>query len=338
MQFTDQSTGTVTSYEWDFNNDGVTDSTAKNPGYSYNSAGTYSVNLTVTGPGGANSKLMTNYITVTAPSAAPVASFTAMPVSGTAPLVVQFSDQSTGTVTSFAWDFNNDGVIDSTIKNPSYTYNAVGTYTVKLSVHGPGGSDDEVKMGYITVNAPTTQTFFADFQVSPTTGTAPLTVKCTDKSIGNPYSFYYDFGDGVNVTGPNPTHTYRYPGTYTITLTIIKYNPKTNSVMSSSMVKTNIIMVDQVTYEPLVAKFTALPVTGTAPLTVIFTDQSTGNPSFLNYDFGDGTNSTDKNPVHTYRFPGVYSVTQSILRNDVSTGSVLHDISVQNDLIVVQES
>jgi PKD repeat protein len=336
VQFTDQSTGTVNSYTWDFNNDGVIDSTVKNPGYTYDTAGTYSVNLTVTGPGGADSEVKTNYITVTTQSAAPVAGFTGTPVSGTAPLSVQFTDQSTGSVTSYAWDFNNDGIIDSTAVNPGYSYQTAGTYSVKLTVTGPGGSDEEIKTDYITVSSPTPQSFYADFSVSPTSGMPPLTVKCTDKSIGNPYSFYYDFGDGVNMTGPNPTHTYRFPGRYTITLTIFKFNPKTNSIMSSSMVKTNVIAVNQVTQEPLVAKFTALPVTGTAPLTVIFTDQSTGNPGFFNYDFGDGTNSTDKNPVHTYRFPGVYDVTMSILKNDVSTGSVISDVSVQNDLIVVQ--
>ena len=55
-------------------------------------------------------------------------------------------------------------------------------------------------------------TFSADFTVSPVSGTAPLTVKCTDKSVGNPTFFIYNFGDGVNVTGPNPVHTYRVPG------------------------------------------------------------------------------------------------------------------------------
>ena len=89
-------------------------------------------------------------------------------------------------------------------------------------------------------------TFLADFTVSPVTGTAPLTVKCTDKSIGNPTRFMYDFGDGVNVTGPNPVHTYRFPGVYTITLTITKYNTTTNSVMSSAATKTNVITVNSV--------------------------------------------------------------------------------------------
>lgn len=88
----------------------------------------------------------------TPPVVPPVAEFNANPVTGTAPLNVQFTDTSTGTINSYAWDFNNDGTTDSTQQNPSWTYNTPGTYTVKLTVTGPGGNDEEVKTDYITVN------------------------------------------------------------------------------------------------------------------------------------------------------------------------------------------
>ncbi len=65
---------------------------------------------------------------------APVAAFTATPVTGSAPLTVQFTDQSTGSSLSYSWDFNNDGTADSTVKNPIYIYSTPGTYTVKLTV------------------------------------------------------------------------------------------------------------------------------------------------------------------------------------------------------------
>ncbi len=179
-------------------------------------------------------------------------------------------------------------------------------------------------------------TFQADFTVSPVNGTSPLAVKCTDKSIGNPTTLVYDFGDGTNVTGPNPTHTYRFPGVYTITQSIMKYNTTTNSIMGSTATKPNVITVNSVPVVPLVAKFAASPVTGTAPLKVSFTDQSTGSPTFLNYDFGDGINATGPNAVHTYRFPGVYNVSLSIFRFDSNSGSMLSNTSVQKNLIVVR--
>ena len=86
---------------------------------------------------------------------APVAAFSADTVSGTVPLTVQFTDASTGTSTlSYAWDFTNDGTVDSTIQNPAYTYTTAGTYTVNLTVTNVQGTDSEIKTGYIVVNSP----------------------------------------------------------------------------------------------------------------------------------------------------------------------------------------
>jgi len=86
----------------------------------------------------------------------PTANFTAVPLSGTAPLTVQFTDTSIG-ATSWAWDFNDDGTTDNTTQNPSYQYSSPGTYTVTLIVTNEYGcSDDEIKPAYITVNEPPT--------------------------------------------------------------------------------------------------------------------------------------------------------------------------------------
>ncbi len=78
------------------------------------------------------------------PPPSPTAAFSGTPTSGLDPLTVQFSDQSTGGVTTWSWDFQDDGVPDSTIRNPSFVYDAPGTYSVRLDVTGPGGSDAHV--------------------------------------------------------------------------------------------------------------------------------------------------------------------------------------------------
>ncbi|MBN2098201.1 MAG: PKD domain-containing protein [Dehalococcoidia bacterium] len=150
--FKDLSSNSPTSWAWDFNNDGVTDSTAQNPTYTYTVAGTYTVKLTATNADGSGEEVKTSYITVNGP---PVAAFTSDVQSGAAPLTVSFTDQSSGSPTSWAWDFDNDGTVDSTDQNPTYTYNAAGTYTVKLTATNTYGSDDEVKTDYITVALPT---------------------------------------------------------------------------------------------------------------------------------------------------------------------------------------
>jgi PKD repeat protein len=144
----------------------------------------------------------------------PHADFTATPTSGCTPLTVTFTDLSTGEITSWDWDFGDGGT--STEQNPTYTYNTAGTFTVVLTVTGPGGFDNETKASYIGVYDPPV----ADFSALPTTGNSPLNVSFTDISTGSPTSWSWDFGDGVGTsTEQNPTYTYITPGTYTVTLT-----------------------------------------------------------------------------------------------------------------------
>ncbi|MFH1421479.1 MAG: PKD domain-containing protein [Planctomycetota bacterium] len=82
----------------------------------------------------------------------PVAVFSAAPLNGPAPLTVQFTDASTGRISTWRWDFNNDGVIDSTARNPLHTYNTPGYYSVKLTVVGPYGTGEDIKNNLIIVN------------------------------------------------------------------------------------------------------------------------------------------------------------------------------------------
>ena len=82
-----------------------------------------------------------------------IAEFSATPLAGTAPLEVEFTDQSVG-ATSWSWDFNNDGTEDDNTQNPSYTYTDVGIYSVKLTVSDGTNSDTIIKSDYINVEAP----------------------------------------------------------------------------------------------------------------------------------------------------------------------------------------
>jgi PKD repeat protein len=80
------------------------------------------------------------YVPPPAPPPAPIASFSAAPVTGSAPLTVQFADTSNGIISGRAWDFTGDGTTDSDAANPSYTYATPGTYTARLTVSNSGGS------------------------------------------------------------------------------------------------------------------------------------------------------------------------------------------------------
>ncbi len=84
----------------------------------------------------------------------PVANFSAKPRWGAGRTKVGFTDTSTNFPTSWEWDFENDGTVDSTEQNPTHTYGSVGRYTVKLTATNGQGSDIEVKVGYVKVSPP----------------------------------------------------------------------------------------------------------------------------------------------------------------------------------------
>jgi PKD repeat protein len=232
-----------------------------------------------------------------APPPKPVANFSGTPTSGTAPLQVQFTDQSSNNPTSWSWSFGDGGT--STSRNPIHTYAAAGTYDVTLTAtNGGGTSDPKTIVGYITVNAPAKPV--ANFTGTPTSGTAPLQVQFTDTSSNSPTSWSWDFGDNSTSTAQNPVHTYAAAGTYDVTLTA------TNAAGSSTVTKLGYVAVNPPA-KP-VANFTGSPLSGSAPLPVQFTDTSANGPTSWLWDFGDNTTSTSQNPSHTYTAQGTYTV------------------------------
>ncbi|HSL33493.1 MAG TPA: DNRLRE domain-containing protein [Candidatus Limnocylindrales bacterium] len=154
VAFTDESSNAPTSWAWDFDNDGTTDSTAQNPVFVYAAVGTYTVKLTASNAAGGDDEVKADYITVSdaPPPPPPVVDFSGTPTSGAAPLSVAFTDASSGTPTSWAWDFDNDGTVDSTLRNPTFIFTTPGTYSVKLTAGNAGGDGSLVKTDYITVS------------------------------------------------------------------------------------------------------------------------------------------------------------------------------------------
>ncbi|PKL67935.1 MAG: hypothetical protein CVV28_04220 [Methanobacteriales archaeon HGW-Methanobacteriales-1] len=153
------------------------------------------------GTTGDNMYLLSNILVV---SYLPEANFTSNVTSGHAPLSVQFHDNSSGNITAWAWDFNNDGTVDSTEQNPIHLFNDVGTYTVKLTVTGNGGNDTTTST--ITVTDGTAPTVSADIKGG--LYNAAQNVNLTMNEAG---SIYYT----QNGTTPTNTSTL-YTGTINI--------------------------------------------------------------------------------------------------------------------------
>jgi PKD repeat protein len=147
----------------------------------------------------------------------PVADFTATPTDGPAPLTVQFTDSSSGSPTTWEWDFGDGG--SSIAQSPVHDYSAQGDYTVTLTASDAGGSDTMTKTDYIAVSGPLPPPPMADFSASSTIGAAPLTVDFTDLSTNEPTSWTWDFGDGHTSAQQNPTHEYDAAGRHTVSLT-----------------------------------------------------------------------------------------------------------------------
>ena len=215
VQFTDASIGDITGWEWDFENDGIIDSNEQNPLFTYSEIGIYSVSLTVTDGMTTDTETKVDYIEV---EVALEADFTADPVSGIAPLEVAFTSTSTGNITSWEWDFDNDGSIDSTEENPTYTYTDAGEYSVSLTVGNGVITATETKMDFISVG----DQIIADFIADPLVGMAPLAVSFTNTSSGTITSWEWDFdNDGsIDSTEENPSFTYNEIGVYTVSLTV----------------------------------------------------------------------------------------------------------------------
>ncbi|MDO9577790.1 MAG: PKD domain-containing protein, partial [Candidatus Cloacimonadales bacterium] len=299
VNFTDLSSGNITTWEWDFDNDGTIDSNEQNPTYLYDEVGVYSVSLTVGDGSTTATETKVDYITVD-PSL--IADFSAVPLTGLAPLEVQFTDATIGTPTTWEWDFDNDGTIDSNEQNPLYTYTVAGDYSVSLTVSDAYYSTTETKIDYISVG----DQIIADFSADPLLGLVPLAVQFTDSSVGAINSWEWDFdNDGtIDSSEQDPSYIYTSAGTFTVVLTVgdgTYFDTETK--------------VDYITVVPeIIADFSAVPLSGSAPLQVQFTDNSAGDLNSWEWDFdNDGTiDSSEQDPSYMYTSAGTFTVVLTV--------------------------
>lgn len=293
---------------WSLNTAG---STEQNPTHTYTSAGTYQVTLQAFNPAGYDSIVQADYITA---AVTPVANFSSNVTEGAIPLSVYFTDLSLNSPTSWFWDFG-DGT-NSTDQNPTHVYASAGIYTVSLNASNAGGSNVSTQLSYITAYTVPV----ANFSANVTEGAVQMSVNFTDLSANTPTSWSWDFGDGNTSTDQSPTHTYMSAGTYNVSLNA------TNLAGSDVTTRTSYISV----YITPVANFSADVTSGTAPLSVSFTDLSNNTPTSWLWDFGDGSNSTSQNPTHSYTVAGSYNVTLNATNaagSNVSTQTTYINVS-----------
>jgi len=238
----------------------------------------------------------------------PSANFTASPIGGCSPVIVNFLDLSTGNPDSWLWDLGNGN--SSTLKNPSATYFTPGTYTIKLTVTNANGSNTLTRAQYISVYEPPTVDFSADVRG----GCFPLRVQFTDLSSApagsSIVSWQWDFGNGITSTAKNPQAVYTSAGNFAVTLKVTDDKGCTRLLGRNAYINVT---------PGVTAGFNATPpVACSSPVTIQFNNTTTGAGTLsYQWDFGDGNTSTLASPSHTYTANGSYTV---VLRAISSAG------------------
>lgn len=149
-----------------------------------------------------------------------LARFVATGTSGSAPLAVTFTDRSfcvdPAGVLSWRWDLDGDGLVDSTLQSPSFTYATCGDYTATLTV-----TDAQNRTHTSAPMAIEVDPLRADFVPNPVYGAPPLAITFTDASVPAPTAWAWDFdGDGVaDSTAANPSWTFA-AGLHEVRLTV----------------------------------------------------------------------------------------------------------------------
>ncbi|HEV2830340.1 MAG TPA: PKD domain-containing protein, partial [Hanamia sp.] len=285
------------TYYWDFG-DGIT-SDLKNPSHTYLKEGDFTVKLIVTNAAGCKDSLVQkNFIRIKKP----VASINNLPQKGCAPLSHKFTAtiNSIDSIASYHWDFGDGNSSD--FITPTHVYNTPGKYSVTLTYTTAGGCTNSVKVvdGIWVGSKPQ-----ASFVAGPLDVCAFQEIHFVDQTTGNPNEWVWFFGDGSSSTTQNPVHQYNDTGYFSVTL--IAFNNGCADTITHH---------DKIHIKPPVALF-SFKQTCTVPRQVIFTDQSLGADSW-SWDFGDGSTSNEKSPVHDYITPGNYKVSLTV--SNQSTG------------------
>lgn len=302
----------IVSFDWDFGDGGTSEEA--DPEYTFTTVGSFEVTLTVTdGEGASDTDTITIVVNDPVINDAPVAVADATPISGDAPLEVDFDGSASSddvAIVEYLWDFGDGNSSDEI--SPTYTFVTPGEYTVVLTVSDEEGlmDTDSIVIMVTDPNANTGPT--AVVSATPLSGNAPLEVSFVGSNSTDDVgvvSYSWDFGDGGTSTEADPTYTFNSVGVYEVELTV------TDGEGLSDSATITIQVTEPGGNQAPVAVVDATALSGIAPLEVSFTgSNSTDDVGVVGYswDFGDGETSTEANPVHVFEFAGTFEVVLTV--------------------------
>src|SRR4030095_5057175 len=316
IHFINQSTSEhdIISRLWDFG-DGHTGD-GLNPNHTYAEAGSYEVCLTIHDNFGCVDSFCLLVVVLPVNQGSCNALFEYEQIQNT--LTIHFINQSTSEhdIISYSWNFGDGHTGDG--QNPHHTYNKAGAYEVSLTIHDNVGCEDTYC--HLVIVVPVTQGCNALFEYEQIQNTLTIHFINQSTSEHDIISYSWNFGDGHTGDGQNPNHTYSEPGTYEVCLTI------------HDNVGCEDTYCHAVIVEPLGdcnAFFEYEQIQGT--LTIHFIDQSTSSFDITSWfwDFGDGFESDNHAPNHTYDEPGTYEVCLTIHDNEGCSDTYCHAVIVE---------
>jgi PKD repeat protein len=311
--FSNASTPAPTSSSWDFG-DGSGTFTGDTTTHTYTAAGTYTVTLTSTSPTCTNSTTSTITIGSTFSPA-----FTATPTIGCkVPLAVQFTDQTTPALTTWAWNFGDGGT--SIAQNPSHTYTTAGNYTVTLTGTNTSGcaSLPITKTNLVQITAPTISMTSVSGCIGSTIQPT-ATVNAPDGIASYAWSSSPAATSSSGTNTATPSFTYATQGAYTISLTITT----TGGCSTTKTTVANIgTPITPVTFNP-----TPNPQCGNQPVTFTAPYPPADHYSYI-WDFGDGTIDSGNNVTHIYKKTGNFPAALNLNNAGCITTSTVQTITI----------
>lgn len=312
--FTDASTGTIDTWNWNFG-DGGTD-VVQNPSHVYNANGVFNTTLIVSTVAGC-ADTATRPVTI---YSQPNAAFTNNVVCwGSATSFENLSTTTDGTITNSFWNFGDGN--NSTLTNPIHILQTQNdTFSVTLVITTSFGCIDSVTQQVTTFPIPV-------FSFSPqqTSGCEDFTTTFNDNSTvsgGTIVNWLWNFGDGNLTFSQNPTHTYDSAGTYFVSLTV-------TSSFGCQMSDT--LNFPIVVFPRPIAAFSSSPnETSIYEPNILFNDESIG-ATMWDWDLGDNETSIQQDPYHTYPDTGTYMITQIAINQFGCRDTIQHPIRINGE-------